>query len=598
MADSFSKVLVKDDRIGNLTDTVAYGVLKGGQSITSTKFMSTSASTSSMVFNIQVPSETTIIDRLVMLEATITLKVSGGKSNAAAQKCIYDYGGTTALAPFPLHSLMNNISVTINNNTITNNIRDILPAFLKMIDPQELQKYSGSTPTALDIMADYPATALTGILNANTSSFIAPSYNGRGAFPVEVAKDDAFTTEQEGKDATNDRIPAYVRFTVREPVLCSPFIFGHNQTNNSGMYGVHNMVFQVNFGSANRVFRTGIVSPYQVEFYKIENASLNFKFLTAHPSDLLSARCCVPYYEIPRYVYQYPTVDHFKATTSAVIGLKSTPAKMALTFNSISLNQIPDKLMIFVRSPLSDQTSKSADRFFPITNISINFNNTAGLCSSMTQHDLWTASVESGSKQSFLEFTGCMMVGAAGGAGDNENMYRPTCGSVLCLSFGKHIPITEDYYAPGSTGSFVLQFTLNLENYGLTNVDQVEVVCCTINSGFLQLERGSSTIYTSLLSKQDVLETSQQEYHAQSDVHRMIGHGFLDRLRSTIGKINPKQIYDTAKNVYGTVKKYSPLIKQGLRMTGDSTAGQIADGMETIGLGYSGGSSKLLKRLK
>ena len=103
MADSFSKVLVKDDRIGNLTDTVAYGVMKGGQSITSTKFMSTSASTSSMAFNIQVPSETTIIDRLVMLEATVVLKVSGGVTSGATQKCIFDYGGTTSLAPFPLH---------------------------------------------------------------------------------------------------------------------------------------------------------------------------------------------------------------------------------------------------------------------------------------------------------------------------------------------------------------------------------------------------------------------------------------------------------------------------------------------------------------
>lgn len=597
MADSFSKVLVKDDRIGNLTDTVAYGVFKGGQSITSTKFMATSSSISSMVFNIQVPSETTIIDRLVMLEATVVLKVGGGVTTGATQKCIYDYGGSTALAPFPLHSLMNNISVTINNNTITNNIRDILPAFLKMIDPEELQKYSGSTPTALDILGTYPGTSVGGVLNSTTSTFFHPSYNGRGTFPVEIANDEAFTVTQAPVATAGDpRTPVYLRFTVREPVLCSPFIFGHNQTNNSGMYGVHNMVFQINFGSANRVLRSSNAD-YEVAFHSISNASLNFKFLTAHPSDLLSARCCVPYYEVPRYVYQYPTTDHFKSVANARAGLRPTPGKLQLSFNSISLNQIPDKLMIFVRSPIASQNCGNPDTFFPITNISINFNNTAGLCSSMTQHDLWTASVESGSKQSFLEFAGYLNVGATGGL-VNADMYRATVGSVLCLSFGKHIPITEDYYAPGSTGSFVLQFTINLENYGVDDVDAVEVVCCTINSGFLQLERGSSTIYTSLLSKQDVLETSQQEYHAQSDVHRMIGHGFLDRLRSTIGKINPKQIYDTAKNVYGTVKKYSPLIKQGLRMTGDSTAGQIADGMETIGLGYSGGSSKLLKRLK
>ena len=34
----FERVLIKDDRIGCITDKIKYGVLKGGQSVTSQTF--------------------------------------------------------------------------------------------------------------------------------------------------------------------------------------------------------------------------------------------------------------------------------------------------------------------------------------------------------------------------------------------------------------------------------------------------------------------------------------------------------------------------------------------------------------------------------
>ena len=46
----FERVLVKDDRIGCVTDKTKYGVLKGGQSITSQTLNTSSKSTSAHVF--------------------------------------------------------------------------------------------------------------------------------------------------------------------------------------------------------------------------------------------------------------------------------------------------------------------------------------------------------------------------------------------------------------------------------------------------------------------------------------------------------------------------------------------------------------------
>ena len=45
----FTKVLVKDDRIANLTDSVSYAVVKGGQNITSASYTAQSATNSSHI---------------------------------------------------------------------------------------------------------------------------------------------------------------------------------------------------------------------------------------------------------------------------------------------------------------------------------------------------------------------------------------------------------------------------------------------------------------------------------------------------------------------------------------------------------------------
>ena len=38
----------------------------------------------------------------------------------------------------------------------------------------------------------------------------------------------------------------------------------------------------------------------------------------------------------------------------------------------------------------------------------------------------------------------------------------PTVGTMLCLNFAEVIQLTEDYYAPGSFGTFSLQIPLKL----------------------------------------------------------------------------------------------------------------------------------------
>ena len=157
-----------------------------------------------------------------------------------------------------------------------------------------------------------------------------------------------------------------------------------------------------------------------------------------------------------------------------------------------------DKVLIFVRKALGSQGTNDPDFFLPIRGISIQFNNHSGILSTATPQDLFRYSCEAGSNQSWEEF-----YGIANKANPNPTLGSqpiPTTGSLLCLDFGKHINITEDYYAPGSLGNFQFQFNLQVVNQFISGNNATntawELVLITMNSGLFVCERGTSSSYT------------------------------------------------------------------------------------------------------
>ena len=103
------------------------------------------------MYNVAVPSLETIISREVLWKSTVTLKISVDKRYVGG--FAVHYGVTDALAPFPLHSLVNVMSATINNNAVSFNVQETLPLLLRMAAPEEFAKYDCMTPTALDFLA-------------------------------------------------------------------------------------------------------------------------------------------------------------------------------------------------------------------------------------------------------------------------------------------------------------------------------------------------------------------------------------------------------------------------------------------------------------
>ena len=608
MSQDFVKVLVKDDRL-NVTDTVSYAVHKGGQNMTSAQFNAISQSASSVTFNIQVPSEQTLIDRRVLWRSTVLLKLAVLGTPANAGQLPINYGVTDSLSAFPLHQLASVMTATINNNSVSVNIRDVLPAMLRFNDRRELQRYNGYTPVMPDLTAQY-SDAVGALLNplGNWANSADNDLYPRGAFVLEgiSAGVDGLTALPSPLVAPAPNVNGvtqyiYVKFTVSEPLLLSPFIFCDPKSNNQAFYGVQNMNFVFNIGDASRVWRSanntapagssplGSTFVSSASVVNFSDSQLIFNFLTPHPSDLLPARNAVPFYELPRFITS--NLSSIPGWTPSATSLN--PSAVQIKTSSLQLNQIPDKIILQVRNPLSSSAWGQPDAFLAIQQCSINFNNQSGILASATVQDLYRYSVENGSNQSWQEFSGIASVqDPATGCGKKI----PMSGSLLILEFGKDIQLTEDYYSPGSLGNFNLQVNLTVANqfpYAITP----EIVLITMNSGLFVNERGTSSTYTGILTKQDVLEASAQQPMYQSSVKRLVGGGFLDSLKSVAGAILPHAL-KFGKEQLG--KMDSPIAKGLSGVLGSLGYGQSgggASGGGASGGGASGGRMRLADRL-
>jgi len=565
MSADFEKVLVKDARL-DVADSIKYAVIKGGQNVTMAQYKAISATNNQIVFNIQVPSEQTIIDRRVLLQTDLTLTVVS--TNLTTVKGCY-YGVYSALASFPLHQLMTVLSATINNNTVSINIRDVLPAMIRLLDADDLVDFNSSTPTFADTAVSYGPNYSGGSFpNPNNSywSVNEACCIHRGAMaPIAYS----------GPTVTGGQYKETFTWKLTEPLLLSPFFFANLKANNQGFYGIQNMNIVLNIGDTKRVFRglasqdtatwvgpspakEGATDINQItDVYAgavavgglyFANTQLLLNFLTPHPSDMLPARNIVPFYELPRYITPW-SADPAALTVS---GLSvSAPSTFTIRTQSLQLNQIPDKLILYVRKNISLQSWGDADVCFPISNVVVNFNNNSGILASAQQVDLWQMSRNNGLQENWHEFKGLAIGSPATGTPTSATASQTafaTVGSYLVLEFGKDIQLTEDFYAAGSLGNFNLQINVTCENnrpYQLRQGDgaydnNVEAVLITMNSGVFVCERGTSSTYTGILTKQDVLEASQQDHYTHDDVERMVGGGFFDKIKSGFSKLASK----------------------------------------------------------
>ena len=67
------------------------------------------------------------------------------------------------------------------------------------------------------------------------------------------------------------------------------------------------------------------------------------------------------------------------------------------------------------------------------------------------------------------------------------------------------------------------------------NANDYELVIIPMNTGVFVNEKGTSSTFIALLTKEDVIQASSQEPYTNHEVKRMVGGSFLSGLKSSLG---------------------------------------------------------------
>jgi hypothetical protein len=628
MSNDFKKVLVKDDRLC-VTDSLNYAVFKGGQNVTNIRMPAISATPSSLNFVIPFPSEQTVLDREVYLRTqtdyylTFDDPVAGvpqyqtasvaSTAQTPTYVCPLLYGYNISIGSFPSQRTMDTIQVQINNNISTINSADVLPALLRCADAVEWERYN-ITASAVDRLCR-PDEELYTTLNNNLGSYDLVQGNKfipNGSFANQLIPLDPTTPTINGQPniwtAYDETGTSYFLLRVQstEPLIAPPFIWNQTLSNKAGIYGIQNLQVVCNYGNLFKAIKlclsSGVannLSPFTdgpgVIFglpnlssltQVVNNAELLMKYITPHSTDIMAQRNVVPYLEYPRFISSNFGITSSSGTPGSIIANSNTVqvvpgggstlslTTVQLQSQTFTLNQVPDKLIIYVRPDSSYRNSSYYNDFvLPIQNISIQFNNHAGILANASQEMLFHMSQEAGSNQDWLQFTGVANAIELRQAGLLSGVFEvkpfdantpsqddpgrqlvgfvpipyqvSTIGSYLMLDMARHLELTEPYYAPGSLGSFQIQFNVTVSNQNEIGSDSnpngvtPEIVMIPVNSGLFVSERGQSSCYTGILTKQDVLDASLQEPLSHLHVARVVGRGHQDSGRSLPKHILP-----------------------------------------------------------
>ena len=98
-----------------------------------------------------------------------------------------------------------------------------------------------------------------------------------------------------------------------------------------------------------------------------------------------------------------------------------------------------------------------------------------------------------------------------------------------------------------------MQFSLQVQNNHYENWAQnnYELIVMPMLSGVFVNERGTSSTFISLLTKEDVIQASQQEPYTKFEIRRLIGGGFMDSIKSGLGWLSSKM--PMVKNILSNI---------------------------------------------
>lgn len=525
-------VKVYDPRINvKREEEKSHVVMLGGSQVTQTvttanSYQLTPNNPSQAQFNYNAPSANNIIDRNFKVRAYVEVVCDAA----------HQLGTNDAVRQFPLNSIVETVSATINGSNVSNNTANSVAALMTYGNSPADRDANLSTTAAMpDSYQEYNDWQTYGsgknpLADYGENSAEPP----RGGFPVEVINATTF------------------RVVVTEPLLgLAPFFSGIGPQE-EGFCNINDITVTLQFKAQLDRFLSHSTAGNAI-------TTVTAKFYQA-PELLVTAITTRPTFDIPdvQNLYYHKINEYIKTVPVLAAGSSTT-----IYSDSQKLTQIPRRVYLFCKHSRSTESFLTSDSFLSIENLQVNWNNSTALLGSATKQDLFEMSRRNGCNLSWPAWS----------------KYR---GSVLCLNFGKDIGLSE-WEAPGVSGDYALSVQMTVKNQS-SQPFTADFVMLVEQQGLFTIVPNAA--YGSLggLTKEDianVIENAPEISH--SDLMDMSGGSFWSSLKNVVNKVAhgvssalpfvSKVVGAVAPEYSGVLDSVGQVAKGAAKFTGGRLAG-------------------------
>jgi hypothetical protein len=243
MAATFLRTI---DPVIDLTENVAPKqiVTESPQEFRIITYPSTAFSQSYINFNVITPSPSIIVARYFRITMTFVITVNATIKPSVSQANVINtlYSG---ICQYPLHQCISNLTVQLNNNSVTIRPSEIVPKLMYYVFDHETQMSTMSTTAAYPDQTAYYNQSDLFITSPFGSYGDSVDHISRNSLPLVFQPPGNPTLT-----AANPNGTATFRITVSEPLIISPLVFDKWWYRRPGFTMINNIIINLSIDPA------------------------------------------------------------------------------------------------------------------------------------------------------------------------------------------------------------------------------------------------------------------------------------------------------------------------------------------------------------
>ncbi|AVL93352.1 putative major capsid protein [Zamilon virus] len=522
-------VAIQEPRL-ELNNERTWVVVKGGQQVTYYPFPSTSFSSNQFNFICNPPSAQTVLDRLAFIQVPYDITFNVNPAHAGVTDNLLQ-PGRDAFRAFPISSITNTLTATINGFPVNIELGQIIHALSRYHTPLKLKNgWMSMQPSFEDNYQSYrDADATNNNPLGDFTSASGLSELPRGSYSMNVV--------------SNTPTTARITGVLYEQVFLPPFIWDEHQA--GGLANLTSLTFNwvLNNNLAriwshsditNDVSGNSTIGSMNVSF---QQPSMYLGFVTPRLNIPIPPRITYPYFKLSRYTTQFQNTLAPNATST----YKS---------NIVQLDSIPRKLYVFMKQSdsviyqnLNNQIT-TPDVFMQINSLNLTWNNQQGVLSGASAQNLYDFSVQNGYNKTWTEFNG--LTQQLSGVSGSPTKVIGLEGGIVCLELGKDVGLRDDE-AEGVLGNFNLQVQMTCTNTNQYVTVVPDMYIIAVYDGTLVISNTSAMASIGVASKEEVLNAPINHNMSYHELQTVYGGDFFSTFKNFLGK---------AANVAGKVNNF------------------------------------------